>query len=63
MKKRELQEVVKNIVKEIKTLREEDMSGAMTPQEKLARRKLEQTKIELARANQMASQKNLSQIR
>ena len=63
MKKSQLTELVKKIVREVKTIKEEDFNGAMTPQEKIARKKLEQSKIELSRANMQASQKNLANIR
>lgn len=64
MRKSELLEIVKQVIKEKKgRLKEEDFNGALSPQEKIARRKLEQSKIELARANQMQSQKNLAQIK
>ena len=64
MRKSELLEIVKQVINEKKgRLREEDFNGVLSPQEKIARRKLEQSKIELARANQMQSQKNLAQIK
>jgi len=63
MKKSQLTELVKSIVREVKTIKEEDFNGMMTPQEKIANKKLLQSKIELSRANMQASQKNLATIR
>lgn len=63
MKKSQLTELVKSIVREVKTIKEEDFNVGMTPQEKIANKKLLQSKIELSRANMQASQKNLSTIR
>ncbi len=63
MKKSQLTEMIRKIVREAKTIKEEDINGYLTPQEKIAKRKLEQSKIELSRANMQASQKNLSTIR
>jgi len=64
MKKSELLEIVQQVINEKKgRLKEEDFNGVLSPQEKIARRKVEQGKIELARANQMQSQKNLAQIK
>lgn len=63
MKKSQLTELVKSIVREVRTIKEEDVNGLLTPQEKVAKKRLEQSKVELARANMQASQKNLATIK
>lgn len=63
MKKSQLTELVKSIVREVKTIKEQDINGALTTQEKIALKKKEQAQIELSRANMQASQKNLANIR
>lgn len=63
MKKSQLTELVKSIVREVRTIKEEDVNGLLTTQEKVAKKRLEQSKVELARANMQASQKNLASIK
>lgn len=63
MKKSQLTELVKSIVREVRTIKEEDVNGLLTPREKVAKKRLEQSKVELARANMQASQKNLASIK
>lgn len=63
MKKSQLTELVKSIVREVKSIKEEDINGAMTPQQKIALKKKQQAQIELSRADMQAAQRNLINIK
>lgn len=61
MKKSELREIVQRTIQEVrKSIKEVEY---VSPQEKIAQRKLEQEKINLARAVQAQAQKNISAIK
>jgi hypothetical protein len=61
MKKSELTEMVRKIVREAKTINEQTYSP-MTPQQKLAQKKLAIAKQDAANADAMAARKELTNI-